>query len=65
MVNHYEAHVIIRYNEHQLQENFLDHFLHYRFFYEFFIKLRSIFYSLKLFTESVCDIAQPFKLFTS
>ena len=31
MVNHYEVHVISQDTEHQVQENILHHFLHYKF----------------------------------
>ena len=43
----YEFYVIFQGIEHQLHENILHHFLHYSF-YEIFIKLRSIFYPLKI-----------------
>ena len=47
MINHYEVHVIFQDAEHQLQEKILFHFLHYFFFNEIFIKLRSVFDPLK------------------
>ena len=47
MVKHCEGHVTFQDVEHELQENFLHKFLHYSFFYEIFIKLRSIFDPLK------------------
>ena len=42
MVNHYEVYVIVQDIKHQLQENILPHFLHYKF-HEIFIKLRRVF----------------------
>ena len=56
MVNHYDVPVIIQNIEHQLQENI---------FYEIFIKLTNIFNSLKFIYWKFCDIAHPYKLFTS
>ena len=47
MVNHCEGYVIFQDVEHQLQQNILHHFLHYRFFFfEIFIKLSSTFDSV-------------------
>ena len=34
-------------------------------FYETFIKLGNIFHPVKIVSGSFCDIAQPFKVFTS
>ena len=54
MVNHCEDHAIFQNIEHQLQENILYHFLQvfFFFFFEIFIKLRSIFDPFKIiYTE--------------
>ena len=48
MVNHYEVHVIFQDIEHQLEKNILHHFPRYTFFYEIFIKLKSIFDPLQV-----------------
>ena len=61
MVNHYEVYVIFQNIEHQLQENEL-----ITFFIIVFIK-SSLYWEIssipsKLFTESFCDIAHPYKL---
>ena len=47
MVNHYGVHLIFQDIEHQIPKNILHHFIYYSF-YENFIKLRSIFYPLKI-----------------
>ena len=65
MVKHCEGHVIFQDVEHELQENFLHKFLHYSFFYEIFIKLRSIFDPLKfiywrLLHPNIVDMAIPY-----
>ena len=49
MVIHYEFHVIFQDIEHQLQENTIHHFLHCSFFYETFIKLKSVFIQSEAF----------------
>ena len=46
-VNHYDVHVIFQDIQQQLQEKFRHHFLHYSYL-SIYIKLRSIFYPLKI-----------------
>ena len=41
-INHCEGHVIFKDIEHQIEENFLYHFLHYSFFIDIFLKFRRI-----------------------
>ena len=47
MVNHYEFHVIFQDIEYEVQESILHHFFDY-IFRKIFIKLRNIFYPLKI-----------------
>ena len=47
LVNHYGVHVILQDIEQQLQEKFRHHFLHCSYL-SIYIKLRSIFYPLKI-----------------
>ena len=57
MVNHSEVLVIFQDIKQQLRKNIG--------FYEVFIKLRRIFYLLKIIYWKLCKIAQPHKIFTS
>ena len=64
MVNHYEIHVIFQDIERQIQENILHFFFHYVFMKSSLNREVSSIHS-KLFAGSFCDIAQPYKSFTS
>ena len=48
MVSHDEVYIFFLGIEHQHQENIPYHFLHYSFFYEIFITVRSFFYPFKI-----------------
>ena len=65
MVSHDEVHVIFQDIEHQLLENIFHLFLHYSFLMKSSLNQEVSFIQSKLFSGSFCDIADPYKLFTS
>ena len=57
LVNHYDVHVILQDIEQQLQEKFRHHFLHCSYL-SIYIKLRSIFYPLKIIYRKLLRYSQ-------
>ena len=64
-VNYFEVHVNFWDIIHQLQGNFLLHYLHCSFLWNTYIQLRFIFSTLKTTSTYFLQHAHPYKLFTS
>ena len=65
MVNYYEVQVVFQDIQHQLRDNILHHSLRYNSFMKSTLNLYVSWIHSILLCGSLCDIAQPCKLFTS